>query len=139
MSYTTTRKFLKALLAAFAFVGVFSFSPKEIQQPFSLAPVVYATGEDTTMENPNTPASGDTANKQEFADTLEVILKVIYLLLWPFLALAGLALDNGLVYGSYFQLDAALFTFRNIIKNFTNFALGFMFLWSILKYIFNFG
>ncbi len=60
-------------------------------------------------------------------------------MLWPFLALAGLCLDNGIVYGSYFQLDAALFTFWNIIKNFSNFALGFLFLWSILKYIFNFG
>ena len=77
-------------------------------------------------------------SQKAFADILETILKVIYIFLWPFLALAGLALDNGLVYGSYFQLDSALFTFRNIIKNFANFALGFLFLRSILKYIFNF-
>lgn len=70
---------------------------------------------------------------------MEIVLKIIYLLLWPFLALAGLSLDNGMVYGSYFQLDAALFTFRNIVKNFANFALGFLFLRSILAYIFNIG
>lgn len=86
------------------------------------------------------PSTGQpiSQSKKEFADTLEVILKIIYLLLWPFLALAGLALDNGMVYGSYFQLDSALFTFWNIVKNFANFTLGFLFLWSILKYIFNF-
>lgn len=140
MSHSTHRKILKAFLAVFALVSVFSFAPKEIQQPFSIAPAVHAaSGDDTTETAGNTGGTEDTASKQEFADTLEIILKVIYLLLRPFLALAGLALDNGLVYGSYFQLDAALFTFWNIIKNFTNFVLGFLFLWSILKYIFNFG
>lgn len=93
------------------------------------SPIVYA-------------ATGDVAKltdaQKAFADTLEIVLKIIYLLLWPFLALAGLALDNGMVYGSYFQLDSALFTFWNIVKNFANFALGFLFLRSILKYIFNF-
>jgi len=72
---------------------------------------------------PSSTPTSTTETKEDFAEILEIILKVIYLLLWPFLALAGLALDNGMVYGSYFQLDSALFTFWNIVKNFSNFAL----------------
>ena len=46
-------------------------------------------------------------------------------------------MDNSLVYGEIFGLDAALFKFWSIMKNFANFALGFIFVWSILKYIFD--
>ncbi len=76
-----------------------------------------------SVNSASTTAPAANTSQKEFADALEVILKIIYLLLWPFLALAGLALDNGMVYGSYFQLDSALFTFWNIVKNFANFAL----------------
>ena len=54
---------------------------------------------------------------------LDMILKIIYLLLWPLLVIAGLALDNTLVYASIFNLDAPLWKFWNMMKNFANFAL----------------
>jgi hypothetical protein len=54
---------------------------------------------------------------------LNIFLKVIYLLLRPLLVIAGLALDNTLVYASVFHLDAPLRQFRNMMKNFANFAL----------------
>lgn len=66
---------------------------------------------------------------------LNLILKIIYLILWPLLVIAGLALDNTLVYASIFHLDAPLWKFRNMMKNFANFTLGFMVLFAIIKSI----
>lgn len=66
---------------------------------------------------------------------LNLILKVIYLLLWPLLVVAGLALDNTLVYASIFHLDAPLWKFWNMMKNFANFTLWFMVLYAIIKSI----
>ncbi|MEI6774960.1 MAG: hypothetical protein WCL18_09690 [bacterium] len=54
---------------------------------------------------------------------LNMVLKLIYLLLWPLLVVAGLALDNTLVYASIFHLDAPLWKFWNMMKNFANFTL----------------
>ncbi len=68
---------------------------------------------------------------------LNILLKVLYLLLWPLLVLAGLALDNTLVYASVFKLDAPLRQFWNMMKNFANFTLGFMVLYAIIKSIFS--
>ena len=73
----------------------------------------------------------------ELAATLEWFLKVIYVLLWPLLWIAWLAMDNSLVYGEIFGLDTALFKFWSIMKNFANFALGFLFVWSIVSYVIN--
>lgn len=69
-------------------------------------------------------------------ETLNLILKLIYLLLRPLLVVAGLSLDNTLVYGSIFHLDVPLRKFRNMIKNFANFTLGFMVLFAIIKWFF---
>ncbi len=66
---------------------------------------------------------------------MDMILKIIYLLLWPLLVLAWLALDNTLVYASIFHLDAPLWKFWNMMKNFANFALWFMVLFAIIKSI----
>ena len=54
---------------------------------------------------------------------LDMVLKIIYLLLRPLLVVAGLALDNTLVYASVFHLDAPLWKFWNMMKNFANFTL----------------
>lgn len=69
-------------------------------------------------------------------ETLNAILKIIYIILWPLLSLAGLTLDNGMIYGSFFALDAPLWKFWNIMKNFANFALWFLVLFEIIKSIF---
>jgi len=67
------------------------------------------------------------------------ILNGLYLLIRPALALAGFALDNSMVYGSLFGLDAPLFLIWNIIKNIANFILWFMVLFEILKNFFTTG
>lgn len=73
----------------------------------------------------------------ELAITLESFVKVIYVILWPALFIAWLAMDNSLIYWEIFGIDKALFQFWQIMKNFANFALWFIFVWSILKYIFD--
>ncbi len=96
--------------------------------------IVYAIPPDPWAE---APAAKVNPTDTDLAVTLESFLKVIYVLLWPALFIAGLAMDNSLVYGEIFWLDDALFKFWQIMKNFANFALGFIFVWSILKYIFD--
>jgi hypothetical protein len=44
-------------------------------------------------------------------------------------------MDNNLVYGSYLNLDAPLWKVWTIIKNLSNFVLGFIFLYEILYYV----
>ncbi len=100
--------------------------------------VVYADPFETSNgDNSSTTTKTVTPTDTDLAVTLESFLKVIYVLLWPALFIAGLAMDNSLVYGEIFWLDDALFKFWQIMKNFANFALGFIFIWSILKYIFD--
>jgi len=70
---------------------------------------------------------------------LNGFLKIIYIILWPLLAIAGASLDNSLVYGSVFHLDAPLWKFWNIMKNFANFALWFLVLFEIIKWFFTFS
>lgn len=71
----------------------------------------------------------------EFWTFMDIVLKIIYMIIWPMLFLAGIALDNSMVYGSFFHMDAPLWSFWNITKNFANFALWFMVLFAILKSI----
>lgn len=54
-----------------------------------------------------------------------------------FAVLAGKLMTNTFVYGSILNLDVYLRQLRNIMKNFANFALWFMFLVGILKSIFS--
>ncbi len=89
----------------------------------------------TVYADDNTKTKTDTDT--ELAWTLEAFLKVIYVLLWPLLWIAGIAMDNSLVYGEYFWLDNALFKFWSIMKNFANFALWFLFVRSIVSYVIN--
>lgn len=68
-----------------------------------------------------------------------LILNVIYIFIWPLLFITGYAMDNSMIYGSFIWLDAPLWKFWNLTKNIANFALGFLVLWEILKYVFSFG
>lgn len=88
------------------------------------------TNEKTAADNTNSQI--DTMSIWQI---LNMVLKIIYLLLWPLLVIAGLALDNTLVYASIFHLDAPLWQFRNMMKNFANFTLWFMVLFAIIKSI----
>lgn len=76
---------------------------------------------------------------RSLVDIIQPILKLIYILMWPILVIAGSALDNTFVYGEFIHLDGALRQMRNISKNFANFALGFFVLKSVLSYFFGFG
>ena len=67
---------------------------------------------------------------------IKTISHIVYVFIWPCLAIAGAALDNSLVYGSFLHLDAALWNIWNIMKNLANFALGFVFIFTIVKNLF---
>jgi hypothetical protein len=75
---------------------------------------------------------------QSKLNTANIYMNVIYILLRPGLILAGMALDNNMIYGTFFRLDAPLWVIWNIIKNFANFTLWFMVLVEVIKMVFNF-
>ncbi len=91
--------------------------------------------ENTTTNQSQTKATIAEQALNEFWTFMDIVLKIIYMIIWPMLFLAGIALDNSMVYGSFFHMDAPLWSFWNITKNFANFALGFMVLFAILKSI----
>lgn len=72
----------------------------------------------------------------EMIEKTNIFLKGMYVLIWPFLFIAGIAVDNSIVYGSFLNMDAPLFTIWNILKNFANFTLWFLVLFNILKMVF---
>lgn len=67
---------------------------------------------------------------------ISIVSHIVYVFIWPCLAIAGLALDNSLIYGSFLHLDAALWSIWNIMKNFANFTLWFVFVFTIVKNLF---
>lgn len=75
----------------------------------------------------------------EYVSFANILVQMLYLILWPLLVVAWLALDNTLVYGSIFYLDAPLWKFWNMMKNFANFTLGFLVLYEVLKHLFSNG
>ena len=106
------------------------FAPLSVHAQDS-SPVV-----DQTASTTQTPEAAST-NEINFANTLEMVLRALYLIMWPLLAIAGASLDNSLVYGEIFKLDVSLWQFWQIMRSFANFALGFMFVWSILRSFFS--
>ncbi|MCF7834992.1 hypothetical protein K9M48_02960 [Candidatus Gracilibacteria bacterium] len=59
---------------------------------------------------------------------------------WVLLAsIAGKLMTNDMVYGSFIHMDVFIWKARNIMKNFANYALGFGFLFFIIKSIFSKG
>ncbi len=74
---------------------------------------------------------------QETKALLDIVLKIIYMVSRPLLVIAWNAMDNSLVYWSIFHLDAPLWKFWNIMKNFANYALWFVLLYQILKGLFS--
>ena len=60
---------------------------------------------------------------ENLSGLIKMISHIVYVFIWPCLVIAGTALDNSLVYGSFLHLDAALWNIWNIMKNFANFAL----------------
>ena len=79
-------------------------------------------------------AKTQTETAKEWWDTLEVVQNIINVLLWPLVALAWLFMDNSLIYGSFMNLDVSLWKIWQIVRNFANFTLWFIFLVWILLY-----
>lgn len=73
---------------------------------------------------------------REVSQIIGIISHIVYVFIWPCLAIAGTALDNSLIYGSFLHLDAALWNIWNIMKNFANFTLWFIFVFTIVKNLF---
>ena len=88
-------------------------------QVFAVQESIVAT---ETASDVQTPAAGS-QTEINFANTLEMILRALYLIMRPLLAIAGASLDNSLIYGEIFKLDVSLRQFWQIMRNFANFAL----------------
>lgn len=73
-----------------------------------------------------------------FIEFLEQLLSIGYIILWPLFFLAGILSDNTLVYWSWFNLDMYLWNLWNIMKNFANFIIWFVFILAVFLYIFNY-
>lgn len=78
--------------------------------------------------------------KMTTLDSVSFFMHLIFSIAsWGWIVLANLAgklMTNDLLYWSFVHLDASLWTLRNIMKNFANFALWFLVLFSIVKNIF---
>lgn len=68
----------------------------------------------------------------EWIKNADAILKTLYLIMWPLLAIAWAAMDNSLVYGEAFFLDVTLWKFWQLMRTFTMFGIGFIFVGTIL-------
>ena len=90
--------------------------------------VVYAESMDSLLYNE--------MYARQISQFIEMISHVVYVFIWPFLTIAGAALDNSLIYGKFLHLDAALWSIRNIMKNIANFTLCFLFIFAIVKNLF---
>ena len=121
------------------FLAVFALSGIALQGNVGGIEEAYAQTNEGTVQQISTESSSSSLDmsKMDLFNIVDLVLKVVYIILWPLLVIAGRSLDNTLVYGSVFHLDAPLWKFRNMLKNFANFTLWFLVLFAILKSIFS--
>lgn len=74
--------------------------------------------------------------QRDMASKLQLFVRVIYLLMRPLLAVAWATMDNNMVFGRAFFLETTLRNMRQIMRNFANFALWWLFLFAILRNVF---
>ena len=101
---------------------------------FSHIPVLATSNQAAPVTETKTQAETENELIAKVLGELSFISQASYLILWPFVALAGLAMDNNLVYWSYLHLDAPLWKVWTIVKNLANFIIWFIFLYEILYY-----
>lgn len=73
-------------------------------------------------------------------DWLTLLQDVMWFFSWAWIIFAGLAgklMSNDWVYGSFLNLDTYMWKIWNIMKNFANYVIGFMFLYYIIKSFFS--
>lgn len=92
---------------------------------------------DQASPPPKTALEMSTENLISRGNLFQLFSSIIYVLLRPLIALAGLAMDNQLIYGSFMHLDTSLWSIWQIMRNFANYALGLLFLIGILLYNFS--
>ena len=88
-------------------------------------------------------ADGETATqREEFskivtekAKLFDLYRKTGYVLLYPVVFLAGKLVDNSFVYWEVFGFDAVLWKLWNMVRNFANFWLWFIFLYYIFRFL----
>jgi len=69
-------------------------------------------------------------------DFVNILYKILSFLSWWWVILANLAwkmMTNDVVYGGFLHLDSTLWTLWNVVKNFANFLLWFLVLYSVLR------
>ncbi len=77
-------------------------------------------------------------DESNFVAILEVIVQFFYIITRPFITIAWASLSNEFVYWSIFNLDDSLWMFWNMMKNFANYIIAFVFLASIFFYLLNY-
>lgn len=89
-------------------------------------------------EEPWNPTSQATSSEQQASkwyDKMSFIQKTVYVILYPLLAVAWKLADNSFVYWEIFWFDAILWQLWNMVRNLANFALWFIFIFYIFKYL----
>lgn len=69
-------------------------------------------------------------------DFIQNFLKILYLILWPFLVISWKFLSNTFVYGSSFWIDNVIFNLHHLIRVFSNYFIGIIFIVSIFTTFF---
>ena len=93
--------------------------------------VVYADGPTNT---PTQDSSFQWKVSSRF-QTVSFLQKIVYVLIYPLLILAWKLVDNSFVYWEVFWFDAVLWQLWILLRNMSNYALGFIFLYYIFKYL----
>lgn len=130
----TILRFLSVILIIFSIL----VKPLFLPSLFFSTDKVYAASEDkwSNSENSEQWSTENNQSEKNFVEFLETVNKTMYIALWPLLAVAGASMNNDLVYGKVFHLDTALWWFWQMMRNFCNYAIWFIFIATILLYFF---
>ena len=71
----------------------------------------------------------------KWKDEVSFFRKVIYTCLYPILLVVWKLVDNSFVYWEVFGFDAVLWNLWNVVRNMANFALWFIFIFYVFKYL----
>ena len=93
---------------------------------------VYAADNNVTTQTQSQSFESVVTEKNQL---MSIILKFSYILLYPILFLAAKLVDNSFVYWEFFGFDAVLWQLWNVMKNLSNFALWFIFIYYTFKYL----
>ena len=100
---TMTKTYTKIILGIATFLRTLLGPISVVVRPLvQHADVVQQDVKPTVSLVYNIAHAAESSSINDLAITLESVLKVFYVLLWPALFIAGLAMDNSLVYGEIF-------------------------------------